>query len=71
MRPSVPVQRPPEVPASEEKVELPQLFRIYLRYGAKVCGPPAIDRFFKTIDYLVVLDTAVLDSETREMFFKK
>jgi len=60
---------PPEVPASEEKVQLPQLFRIYLRYGARVCGPPAIDRFFKTIDYLVVLDTADLDSETREMFF--
>jgi len=62
---------PPEVPASVEKVELPQLFRIYLRYGARVCGPPAIDRFFKTIDYLVVLDTADLDSETRDMFFSK
>jgi putative hemolysin len=64
-------RRPPEVPASEKKVDLPQLFRIYLRYGARVCGPPAIDRFFKTIDYLVVLDTAELDSETREMFFRK
>ena len=64
-------RRPPEVPASLEKVDLPQLFRIYLRYGAKVCGPPAIDRFFKTIDYLVVLDTDELDPETREMFFRK
>lgn len=63
--------RPPEVPASEEQVHLPQLFRIYLRYGAKVCGPPAIDRFFKTIDYLVVLDTDDLDPGAREMFFKK
>lgn len=63
--------RPPEVPASDEKVSLPQLFRIYLRYGARVCGPPAIDRLFKTIDYLIVLDTADLDPDTRKMFFNK
>ena len=28
------------------------------------------DRFFKTIDYLVVLDTEELDPETRNMFFR-
>jgi putative hemolysin len=61
---------PPVVPEDAEAVTLPQLFRIYLRYGAKVCGPPAIDRYFKTIDYLVVLDTDELDQETREMFFR-
>jgi len=54
-----------------EKDDLPQLFRIYLRYGAKVCGPPAIDRFFKTIDYLVVLDVDELDPDTHATFFKK
>jgi len=61
---------PPPLPASGEKVKLPQLFRIYLRYGAKVCGPPAIDRFFKTIDYLVLLDIEDLDAEARATFFK-
>ena len=64
-------RRPPVLPPDDEKVRLPQLFRIYLRYGAKVCGPPAIDRFFKTIDYLVVLDIEDLDAEARETFFKK
>ena len=54
----------PEVP-----VKLPKLFRTYLRYGAKVCGPPALDRFFKTIDYLVLLDTDRLDRVTRALFF--
>ena len=63
-------QNPPSIPAAGDPVSLPQLFRIYLRYGAKVCGPPAIDRLFKTIDYLVVLDTEELDRETREMFFR-
>lgn len=53
----------------DEPVKLPNLFKIYLRYGAKVCGPPALDRFFKTIDYLVLLDVDELDSGTRAMFF--
>jgi putative hemolysin len=36
---------------------IPRLFDTYLRYGAKVLGPPAIDREFKTVDFLVLLDT--------------
>jgi len=50
-------------------VEIPRLFRTYLRFGGKVCGPPAIDRRFKTIDYLVLLDIEELDAATRRMFF--
>jgi putative hemolysin len=64
-------ENPPETPATDEPIKLPQLFRIYLRYGAKVCGPPAIDRFFKTIDYLVVLNIDDLDDDARETFFKQ
>jgi putative hemolysin len=52
------------------EVKIPRLFRIYLDHGAKVCGPPAIDRRFKTIDYLVMLDVATLDQRTYSMFFK-
>jgi putative hemolysin len=51
-------------------VKIPRLFRIYLEYGAKVCGPPAIDRRFKTIDYLVMLDVASLDQRSFRMFFQ-
>ena len=51
-------------------VEVPKLFSLYLRYGGKVCGPPALDRFFKTIDYLVLLDIEDLDVEARNMFFR-
>jgi putative hemolysin len=50
-------------------VELPKLFSLYMRFGAKVCGPPAIDRSFKTIDYLVVLDLDDLSPDTRATFF--
>ena len=40
------------------EIEIPPLFGTYLRYGAKVCGPPAIDRAFGTIDFLTLLDVA-------------
>lgn len=48
---------------------VPPLFRTYLRYGARVCGPPAIDREFKTIDYLVVLDVDELSRGSFQLFF--
>ena len=51
-------------------VSVPRLFQIYLRYGAKVCGPPAIDRQFKTIDFLVLFDVFEMDARTRRTFFE-
>lgn len=53
-----------------KQVELPQLFRLYMDLGAKVCSHPAIDRKFKTIDYLVILDIEALDERMRMLFFK-
>jgi putative hemolysin len=50
-------------------VRLPQLFGTYLRFGATVCSPPAIDRAFGTIDFLVLFDTYELDEPARQMFF--
>jgi putative hemolysin len=56
--------------AAAEPVDLPRLFKIYLRHGARVCGPPALDRHFKTIDYLVVLDVNELDPQIRGLYFR-
>ena len=52
-----------------EEISVPILFATYLRYGAKICGPPAIDREFKTIDFFVVLDIRRLDPVVRRLFF--
>ncbi len=52
----------------EDTVALPILFATYLRYGARVCGPPAIDRRFKTIDFLTLLDVECLDSSRRQLY---
>ncbi len=49
--------------------KVPQLMRLYLEYGAKVCGPPAIDRDFKTIDFFTLLDVEQFDPRTRAKFF--
>jgi putative hemolysin len=35
---------------------IPRLLSAYLSLGALICGPPAIDREFKTIDFLTWLD---------------
>jgi len=54
----------------KEETELPQLFRLYMDMGARVCSPPAIDREFRTIDYLVLIDKENLDERTKMLFFK-
>jgi len=51
-------------------VHIPPLFESYLNLGAKVFGPPAIDRQFKTIDFLVALDVLGLDQHTYRFFFR-
>jgi putative hemolysin len=59
-------------PADEEvagEVGIPILFTTYLRYGAKVLGPPALDREFKTIDFLTLLDIDGLPPDLRRLFF--
>ncbi|MDX1619066.1 MAG: GNAT family N-acyltransferase [Balneolaceae bacterium] len=56
-------------PHAWKKVKLPQLFRLYKDLGSTVCSPPAKDRQFKTIDYLVILDIESLDERTRMLFF--
>ncbi len=37
-------------------VKIPKLLTAYMALGAKICGPPALDREFKTIDFLTFLD---------------
>jgi putative hemolysin len=49
------------------ETKIPKLFRTYLRVGAKVCGPPAIDRQFKTIDFFVLFDINELNAFSRRL----
>lgn len=58
----------PDVPFEGVEVEIPPLFGIYLRHGAKICGRPAIDREFGTIDFLTLLDAGAMDPKVFQSF---
>ena len=47
-----------------------RLLRAYLTIGAKICGPPAIDREFGTIDFLTLLDLGALPTIVRAHFLR-
>ena len=46
----------------------PKLLSAYLMCGAKICGAPAIDREFKTIDFLTLLDLKTLPARVADRF---
>jgi putative hemolysin len=50
--------------------KIPKLLRAYLTVGAKICGPPAIDREFKTIDFLTLMDLERLHPRVYARFMK-
>lgn len=58
---------PFEIPTREAPPP-PKLIRAYLAIGAKICGPPAIDREFGTIDFLTLLDLHALPMIVRAHF---
>jgi putative hemolysin len=53
---------------AETPQKIPKLLRAYLGIGARICGPPALDRQFKTIDFLTLLDLDTLPLLVRERF---
>jgi putative hemolysin len=57
---------------SEENASdsIPKLLRAYLAAGAKICGPPALDREFRTIDFLTLLDLETLHPRVYARFMR-
>ncbi len=52
----------------DEPVKIPKLLRAYLALGAKICGAPALDRQFQTIDFLTLLDLEAMPPAAKERF---
>ncbi|WP_018682157.1 GNAT family N-acetyltransferase [Actinokineospora enzanensis] len=50
------------------RLVVPPLFKGYLRLGAKVCGPPALDAEFGVADFFVLLDLATVDQRYLKFF---
>lgn len=64
--PRPPHRLPAEAAPAGPAMELPHLLRAYLAIGARVCGPPALDAEFKTIDFLTLLNLAALPDAARQ-----
>jgi putative hemolysin len=58
----------PKMNLPEERA--PKLLRAYLTIGAKICSEPAIDREFKTIDFLTLLDLQTLHPRVAARFLE-
>lgn len=52
-----------------EEPNIPKLLRAYLTVGARICGPPALDRSFGTIDFLTLLDLRDLSPRNLKRYF--
>jgi putative hemolysin len=53
---------------AEDGCKIPKLLWAYMNIGAKICGPPALDRHFKTIDFLTFVDLQNLSVQAKERF---
>lgn len=51
--------------AGTNEAPIPRLLGAYLSLGARICGPPALDRDFRTIDFLTLLDLHDLTARAR------
>lgn len=60
------------LPRTEEKLpcapKIPRLLKTYIGVGARICGEPAVDREFGTIDFLTLLDLHQLTPAARNRF---
>lgn len=50
---------------SIDQTSIPRLLGAYISLGAHICGPPALDREFRTIDFLTLLDLNELPTGAR------
>jgi putative hemolysin len=66
--PTAPYTLPFADDAPEVMAKVPKLLRTYIGIGAKICGPPAWDREFGTIDFLTLLDMRELTPAARVRF---
>jgi putative hemolysin len=64
---SIPAMASPD-PSLAAPVKVPKLLKTYLAIGARICGPPAWDREFGTIDFLTLLDLELVSHSARNRF---
>jgi len=59
---------PTDDPSLRTPTKVPKLLKTYLAIGARICGAPAWDREFGTIDFLTLLDLRFISASARNRF---
>jgi len=74
-RPGFRLERPPDIKinrlmADETSLrkKIPPIFKGYLRLGGRICGEPALDKEFGTIDFFILVDVARAPSRYKQHF---
>jgi putative hemolysin len=67
---ATPAYKMPAPAAELTEERAPKLLRAYLAIGAKICSEPAVDREFKTIDFLTLLDLHTLHPRVATRFLE-
>jgi len=67
-RPTAPHTLPPPNGQPQNHPKIPKLLKTYIGVGARICGEPAWDREFGTIDFLTLLDLRQLTPAARNRF---
>jgi putative hemolysin len=62
------LQPPTEDLSLRTPFKVPKLLKTYLAIGARICGSPAWDRDFGTIDFLTLLDLRLISPPARNRF---
>lgn len=68
VEPRNPLSSVGKIEVDDRQIKLPGLFEMYLRVGARVCGRPAYDAEFGTVDFFVVFDLEAMAPKYRRMF---
>ncbi len=67
-KPALPSEYNSQQEGEKSEVKIPKLLRTYIAIGARICGAPAWDREFGTIDFLTLLDLRTISSSARNRF---
>jgi putative hemolysin len=60
---------PPPMQSPLPTAKVPKLLKTYLAVGSRICGPPACDREFGTIDFLTLMDLEEMTPAAKSRFF--
>lgn len=57
-----------KIPVDITNTTIPSLFNLYLRFKCRVCSEPCMHKEFKTLEFLILYDSASISDRQHKMF---